>query len=224
MRQYIWKDTQELFQKLNQTCNYVILRNYEEIGEKEFLMDAHPDIDLLCDNSKKLKKQLKIVKNPGHIRHADHYWVKIGDRMVEIGVRYVGDLYYDTEWEKHMLDKKILHTEGFYVMDEENYFYSLLYHAYFQKKKLSEDYPVRFQKMARAIGISAATEQESLAALFQYMKEKSYFVTCPKDITIPMQYDKIPEDMLQGKKEWERRRLLCIPVRVVRFISRRILK
>lgn len=226
MKHYTWVNIQELFLALNKECNYLILRNYEEINEDKFLMEAHPDIDLLCDNPRKLKKILKNVPNPGHMRHKDHYWAKVGSRMIEVGIRSVGDCYYDTKWAQSMLDTRMLHAGGFYVMNADNYFYSLIYHAAFQKKKFSEDYRARLSDMADNMGMEAyaGTEEAFQSLLSRYMRKKGYFVTCPKDITVPMQFDKIPDDLLQGKEAWHRRKILHIPERAVRFIFRRLLK
>ena len=198
MAQYIWADIQELFGALNKECNYLILRNYEEIDENKFLMEKHPDIDLLCDNPGKLKRCLNPVINFGAIRHKDHYWVKIGSRLVEVGIRSVGDCYYDTKWAQDMLDTRMFHPGGFYTMNTANYFYSLIYHAVFHKKIFSEDYLIRLHDMADTLQITplAETEEDYTALLFQFMKEKGYFITCPRDITIPMQFNKIPNTNL----------------------------
>lgn len=224
MKRRSWSSVEELFEALNQNCNYLILRNFEGIEKKEILLEAHPDIDLLCDDPHKLKKQLRIVRTPGHIRHYDHYYVRIGQQLVEIGVRYVGERYYDTEWQKNMLCTKVFHSGGFYVMNQENYFYSLIYHAFYQKKKVSEDYGKRFIDMAAALGGQITTENELLSELSCYMKEKGYFVTCPKDVTIPMQFKKIPAEMLLGIRDWKRRKILHFPQKVVRVIKRRLIK
>lgn len=226
MKQHTWKNVQELFSVLNKECNYLILRNYEEIEENKFLVDAHPDIDLLCDNPRKLKSCIKHVPNPGRLRHKDHYWVKIGQHLVAIGIRSVGDCYYDPKWAQDMLDTRILHSSGFYTMDAMNYFYSLIYHAAFQKKNFADDYLTRLHSMANGIIAEphAETEESYTTLLLHYMKKKNYYVTCPRDITIPLQFNKIPDELLHGKQAWKCRRILHLPERLMRFIIRRLQK
>lgn len=56
MEQYQWKNLEELFQKLNEECNYLILRNYETLKELNRPGGIHDDIDFLCDDYKKMVK------------------------------------------------------------------------------------------------------------------------------------------------------------------------
>lgn len=54
MDQYRWKDTEELFRNLNEKCNYLIMRNFEDIKEVNSQGKIHDDIDFLCDDYKKM--------------------------------------------------------------------------------------------------------------------------------------------------------------------------
>lgn len=227
MKQYIWKNLDELFQQLNAECNYLILRNYELISEGKLLSGKHPDIDLLCDNPKKLKNCIKPVLNPKKLHHKSHYWVRIEEQLIEIGIRSVKDGYYDPQWAQNMLDTKILHPKGFFTMNTGNYFYSLIYHAVYQKKSFSDDYLARLQYMARQLKAAsphAETEEFYTTLLNQFMEKEGYFITCPKDFTIPMQFAKIPSAMLRGRRAWKCRKLLHLPERTARFIIRRLQK
>lgn len=226
MKQYSWKNLDELFQKLNSECNYVILRNYETLTENKLLTIEHPDIDLLCDNPHKLKHCLKRVINPMVIHHKNHYWIKIGQQPVEVGIRSVNDRYYDAKWAQNMLDTKQFHPNGFYVMNTVNYFYSLIYHAVYQKSSFSDDYLTQLQIMSDELDIKSAakTKEAYTTLLLQFMRENKYFVTCPKDFTIPMQFDRIPIELLKGRIKWKCGRILHLPERTFRYILRRLKK
>lgn len=219
-----WNSLEELFEALNENCNYLILRNYEEMDKKIFFLEGHDDIDLLCENQLQIKEFLGAVRNPFRVLSKDHFLVKVGESSVKMGLRYVGDYYYDTLWEKDMLKCKRLHKDRFFVMDSENYFYSLLYHALLQKKKLSDDYRIRLKKMAEQLGIILSMDDEYWTCLLAYLKKKGYFVTYPRDTVVPLNFSNVPKEMLRGKKEWRKNKVLFIPAKAVRVISRRILK
>ena len=54
-------------------------------------------------------------------------------------MRYVGDKYYDVNWEKNMLQNKLLRNDV-YIPREDDYFFSLLFHAKVQKQNVKEKY------------------------------------------------------------------------------------
>lgn len=224
MKRRSWSSVEEMFEVLNLNCNYLVLRNFEEIKENGFLTGAHPDIDLLCDDRHKMKRHLQIVISPGHYRPHSHFFVKIGGKIVSIGIHCVGESYYDVKWERDMFNTKVLHPAGFYVMNEENYFYSLVYHAFIHQKKVADDYKIRLKKMADKLGIQAETEEQLLTELFHYMRGKGYFVTCPKDMVIPMKLDRVPKEMICGWKRWKIKRIIYFPVKRVRNVYRRIFR
>ncbi|MCC8164133.1 MAG: hypothetical protein LIO86_13460 [Lachnospiraceae bacterium] len=215
-----WKDIDELFSALNQNCNYLILRNFEEIKQPGFVTGRHPDIDILCDDFTRFKNCIHPVANPFYYHPYRHYWVNIDCYKIKIGIRSIGNFYYDPKWEQDMLANRVFHPDGFYTPDAENYLYSLLYHALLQKPCIAEDYLLRFKDM----GCDAQSTDELLTVLYRYMRKKKYHVTCPKDITIPMQLDRVPDNLLLGKRSWEIRKKMKYPERVCRYLARRILK
>ncbi len=220
-KQRQWKDIWEVFKALNETCNYIILRNYEELEKGNMLMDEHDDIDFLCDDQQNMRELLGAVYRP-ITGNFDHFFISVGGEQVKIGIRYVGDLYYDTEWEQAMLAHRVWNQAGFYVMDEENYFYSLLYHALVQKKKLSEDYAGRLQTMGSAFGVHLQSEEDYVRCLEDYMLEKEYKVCYPVDTTIPFQKKSIQRVEIVGKEAWKKRKKRRIIIRGLRYIYRRI--
>ena len=90
-----------------------------------------------------------------------------------------------------MLSSKIMHPNGFYIMKQENYFYSLIYHALLQKKVFSEDYKERLAVMGREFGQNAISELEWLEVLRSYMRNSNYIISAPVDLSVPLRKDLI---------------------------------
>ncbi|MDQ0339454.1 hypothetical protein J2S00_002241 [Caldalkalibacillus uzonensis] len=144
-----WDNIQQLFYVLNNTVNYVVLRNFECLPE-QYNMKNHGDIDLLTDNYYDLCwiTNAKKVFKP---KYRVHYKVNIGGEEVYFDFRYLGDNYYDINWQKKILSNKVLMKNCFYAPDYVNYFYSLLYHVIVHKKTVADDYAERLWLMSQQI-------------------------------------------------------------------------
>ena len=82
-----------------------------------------------------------------------------------------------------MLNHKRLHPLGFYVMDSENYYYSLIYHAIYQKKEgLSEEYAQRLNQMSPADEV--LTQDGFADQLHAFMRRNRYAYTVPMDKSV----------------------------------------
>ena len=157
-----WNSLKELFTKLNE-LEYVILRNHETLEEE---IHAGGDIDILCPEKAYLVEQI----------HADrrvlrdevfNYFVMIEDKKIPIDIREVGDGYYDEKWERDLLDKRVRTTE-FYIMDDENYKYSLLYHALLHKFSIKEAYIDTLNDM---FGTEIGNDDGTYKLLGNYMRK-----------------------------------------------------
>ena len=164
-----WNSLEEVFESLhNSNCEYIILRNYEELDDDNFYMSGHADIDFLTLNHQKFADAIgaypRFLEDDGV-----HYKINIRGTEVIIDVRTVGDGYYDTNWQKLLLKTKILHDERFFIAKSDAYYYSLVYHAILQKKETSAEYLNRLNQMAKEQDIPACTEKEHLKKLEEYM-------------------------------------------------------
>lgn len=176
-----WKDFKQFFSVLNETSNYVILRNFEQLPDK-FMSKKHQDIDILTDDMLQtpyLLNQRKSKEKEGRVPPT----VKIGNDDVLFDIRYVGDRYYDQKWSKDILKRRILSNNGFYTPSLEDYFYSLLYHAIIHKSKLSDEYMKKISSMANELKIREIQEEGDLNSiklkkiLDNYMKKMGYTYT-----------------------------------------------
>jgi len=145
-----WRDLKQLFFVLNNTVNYVVLRNFEELPGK-LLDPKHDDVDILTDDQWQipyiLGKNLPDEKNP------EYPFVKIDEKFIKFDVKYVGDTYLDEKWARDILKRKTLTKDFVYVPSDEDYFYTLLHHIIVQKTKLTVDYKERLEKLAGKLKI-----------------------------------------------------------------------
>lgn len=177
-----WKSLKEMFIEMNtdQEFRYIVLRNYEELLNEDFL-NTHSDIDLLCDNSKKLVNCISGTyrsKKPDGI----HYKVFVNGQIIPVDIRTVGDGYYDPHWAIDMLNTRRLYNDLCYIPDEENNFFSLLYHAVVQKDELSDEYRNKLSSYCNSLLLY--NEEVYINVLDTFMKSHKYFYYYPKDYNV----------------------------------------
>ena len=82
----------EIFDKLT---NYVVLRGYDDLHNKIPLLKNGDDIDIL------LTEKNDIFNLCGN------NIVVINNKHVKFDIRYIGDKYYDENWQKNMIQTRI---------------------------------------------------------------------------------------------------------------------
>lgn len=172
-----WKDMNQVLYVLNETVDYVVLRNFSGLFS-DYSKSLHGDVDILTDNKYAARLALNakpVFKNKRRVQHI----VKIGDGGVYFDIRYIGDNYYCKKWEKEILSKKQLAKENYYRTDEENFYYSLLYHALIQKKKVADDYIEIFADYFKDQNDVQLTD-----TLLAYLKEHQYSMNEPYDYSV----------------------------------------
>lgn len=168
-----WNSLLEMLNELNNKNNYLILRNFE-LYTSDILLEEHDDIDILCDDRGKIFQAMGAEK----ISASDeiHVVVNIAGRRVRVDVRCVGDSYYDETWERDMLSTRIMYEGKFYIMNDENYYYSILYHEFFHKRELREDYIERLKLLSQRLGFRY-DRRNLKQTLENYLKMKEYQIT-----------------------------------------------
>jgi hypothetical protein len=142
-----WTSLRQVFTVLNNCCNYLVLRNYNYLPDV-YKTDEHGDIDLLTDNLKNIVFTLNAHKVYKY-KYRVHYYVIINNEKVFFDFRYIGDNYYTTIWEENMLLNRVFNSKGFYVQNNENYLYSLVYHMLVHKNQISDDYNNKFNELVQ---------------------------------------------------------------------------
>lgn len=191
-----WASIQDLFCRLNRSgINYIVLRNYESLANNDIFVGEHDDIDFLCDNIYKMIKLLDarpIYRFPNR----NSYIIRFQNRDLQVDVRYIGDGYYDTDWEKALLKRKVIFNNFIYVIDNKMYFYTLIYHAIYQKFFLSDEYFLRLKKMAKKSGKNITQKKQLEYILFIFMKKMGYKFTYTKDPGIILNFRNVPMNMI----------------------------
>src|SRR5699024_4913559 len=123
-----WVSFQEFLSFTNMCSDWVVLRNHEYLPNNFWGNDK--DIDLLCDDLPKFISVANARKRSGGI---SAFETTIEGKDVLLDIRYIGDNYYDSVWQKNMLDRKTIQQGIVPILREDDHFFSLLYHAKLQK-------------------------------------------------------------------------------------------
>lgn len=184
-----WSNLEEAFSLLNKKCRYLVLRNFENFFD-DILVEGHNDIDVLCGSIRDRKKMIQILQATPRIGvdNGIHYKFLYKGKEIALDIRTVGDGYYDKKWQKNMIASRIFNKKGFYTMDDENYFYSLIYHAIYQKPTLSKDYYMRLNAMKLEKKEYSQIQFEE--SLYDFMKKKKYFYTKTYDFYVITYFNK----------------------------------
>lgn len=167
-----WDSLNDFFAKLNE-MEYVILRNHETLEDE---LNAGGDIDILCSEKAYAVDQIHAFPRASR-NEVFNFFVLIGDKRIPIDIREIGDGYYDDKWERAMLKERI-RTTKYYIMDTENYKYSLLYHVLLHKFTIKETYISRLKSM---FGIEIGSNDKTDKLLGDYMRKMGYFIPIPAD-------------------------------------------
>lgn len=132
-----WSNLQELFFVLNNTTNYVVLRNHEKILNNQ-IDEKIEDIDLLTDDELQIPYILgkQLSKNKKH----NFPFVEVDKKFIKFDIKYVGGTYLDEKWSRNILDNKLIKSNMIYVPKNEDYFYTLIHHIVVQKTKMRDNY------------------------------------------------------------------------------------
>lgn len=174
-----WESAKSVFEKLNEKFTYLVIRNHEGFYNS-ILLDNHADIDILCEK-KDRKEIIKILDALPRLKRKDsiHYKILVSSEYIPIDIRVVGDGYYDKNWESQMLRSREYDSRGFYHMNSDDYFWSLLYHALYHKGKLSSEYRNRLESFKPEL--FPATDNELEIKLLDFMKTHDYYYSIAKD-------------------------------------------
>ncbi|WP_299888565.1 serine/threonine-protein kinase [uncultured Lacinutrix sp.] len=181
-----WSSINELFFVLNNSLEYVVLRNFECLPN-DYHIDGHGDIDLLVEDYNYAKYITGALDVFPEKEHRVYHYIDIKGEKVPFDFRYLGDNYYDKKWQLDILNNKVFSEKGFYKPNKINHFYSLLYHAYIHKKEVSIDYRDILSEYAEKIFIpfnSKTKVTDAIGLLSDFMKEKLYNFSLPKDLSV----------------------------------------
>ena len=172
-----WKSMSQVFYVLNEACNYVVLWGHENLPKNFESHEKDGDIDLLTDN---LQRLISILKDNNNLRtnaFVFYNWIDVGGKRNLFHAKFVGDDYFDRNWQLRQLESRILNKNGIYVLNNEMQFYSLLYHGLIHKTNYKK-YEEIFKELARKLEISYKDDVDYLKELlYLWMKTFKYQYT-----------------------------------------------
>lgn len=184
-----WNSVSEMFYVLNNCLNYAILRNYESLPNEIYEND-HNDIDIICD----CLEEAKYILNAEPVfeeKYRVHYKTKVENRIAYFDLRHIGDNYYYENMEKKILKERIYNEKGFYTLNKENYFYSLLYHALIHKEIFKDDYKEKLEKMNIRKINKNTTIKEYAQILKEWMINQEFIIVEPIDKTVMLNLNNV---------------------------------
>ena len=166
----------EVFKLLNSSLKYVLLRNFNE---------NEGDIDLLVEDYEKAVYLLN-AKKVHRQKYRCQYKVIINGKEVLFDIRSTGDNYYCEKWEENILNNRVFCEKGFYIPNNTDLFYSLIYHCSFHKKEISNKYNTTLQNLLEQTEKLSIAEYKNpfdlyLKLLSKFMKENGYYTIKPTD-------------------------------------------
>jgi hypothetical protein len=170
-----WESLAGLFEMLNKTIDYVVLRNFDGMPEN-YYSQTHGDIDLLTNSS---PIEVAFLMNATPVfpqKHRVHFKVNVKSETLRFDIRYVGDDYYCKSWQHAILENKIPH-KGFHIPSEEDFKYSLLYHALIHKNTIADDY----QEKLSNLGFDSGSLFDELKV---FLEANNYEITEPRDRSV----------------------------------------
>lgn len=177
-----WNSFEDFLIVTNLSANWVFLRNYEYLPNNFWENDK--DLDVLCED---LTKFASVTNAKQKGNSTNTFETIIEGKTVPIDIRYLGDQYYDLVWQYNMLSNRAYYKSIVPRLRDDDYFFSLLYHAKLQKPKVKEVYIPRLIKLAKDIGLQKFAKEDLLddkkaaSILNGYMKVNGYYFYKPID-------------------------------------------
>lgn len=220
-----WTSYQELFNILNYTNNYLVLRGFESLPNE----NPEKDLDVLTDNYQRFASALGAAQL-GHQPYKGK--IRVNNEKVSLDIRYVGDKYYHTAWAKEMLETKVT-SNGVFIPRSDHYFFSLLFHAKVQKPKVKEKYIPILSKIATDLNFSwykpekLADDKYVGQLLNGYFRTHYYYYEDPLDKGVHKNeavIKHIQSDRMLNYKFWtkkiEGKLIEVLPVRTVKVLKK----
>jgi hypothetical protein len=185
-----WTSPTELFNALNHTVPYVVLRNFEHLPDC-LHVGSHEDVDMMTGDYAEAIRVMNARPNVRCLpRWGGPHWVNICGEDMWFDVRFVGDHYYDPKWAADILARRVWNANGFYSPSPEDYFETLAYHAVVHKRAFAADYRPRLAGMAAQLGRSGwdadglADPARMKALLDDILRRHGYRYDRPRDVNV----------------------------------------
>ncbi len=189
--QNIFQNEKEFFNKLNRNKKliYVILRKRNSENEDiDILVNNYFIFKRISDSHSYKKKNLKLISNSGDpvedngIKVSNY--IRIKDKIIKLDVRFIGDGYFDSNWQKKILEYKKIKL-NYYTPNNENFIFSLIYHIVYHKGYIDKKY---IKILSKKLKLKSLTLIKLKKIVDDYLSSNKYKIPRPLDLTIPITY------------------------------------
>lgn len=184
-----WGSMSELFGVLNRSVTYAAL-HYEAPLPNTRQDDGSQDIDLITDNYRAIHALLNTGQPPNTVSNGGSFPITVNGTKFRIGIRFVGDRYFDPQWQKDILASRVLDSRGFYRPSDRHCFETLAYHALVHKPAPTSEDKQRLAISAEKLGINgwtqdALNEPRRMKTLLDgLLQDRGYSYVKPIDNTV----------------------------------------
>jgi hypothetical protein len=189
--QNFFNSKKDFFKKLNRfkKLKYVVLRDQTfENDDIDILVNNYFLFKRISDCHSYKTKNLNIISNSGDPVEDNGFkvanYIKIKNKIIKLDVRFIGDGYLDTNWQKKILNNR-KYNLGHYIPNQENFIYSLLYHIVYHKGYIDKKYTQIVKKNLELKKINLKVIKKTIE---NYLLSKKYEIMRPLDLTIPITY------------------------------------
>jgi hypothetical protein len=187
--QHIYDDKKTFFKKLNRSkkLKYVLLRDQKsKFDDLDILVNDYFLFKRISDCHSYKLKNLNFISNAGD-PYEDYgfkvaNYVKTKNGILKIDVRFIGDGYFDTKWQRNIIKSRKFRF-GIYHPNDDNKFYSILYHIIYHKGFIDKKYLNYLKKKLKTRNLNLELIKENLK---KFLLMKKYKVTRTSDLTIPI--------------------------------------
>jgi precorrin-6B methylase 2 len=186
-----WTDLSALFGALNVLTGYTVIRNWEDLTIPR---SNGLDLDLLCEDP----EEVAVLANAGRLcpePYRSLYRLTVAGVEMPLHFRSLDENYFDPAWARDMLRHRELSAAGFYHLNAEDYFYSLLYHAAVHNPRAAFLYRQRLLEMpfnmnSGIVSIESFADRTRIrGVLEEFFKSRQYRLVEPNDLSVDFDYD-----------------------------------
>ncbi len=194
-----WRSMSELFWSLNRSVNYAALW-YERPLSYDFLGHGHQDVDLLTDDYRTIHALVNTRQPPRTVPNGGRFRISVDGKDFKIGIRFVGDRYFDPQWAKDILANRVFDPRGFYRPSDRDCFGTLAYHALVHSPTPTIENKRRLVVTASNLGIGGWTpdalndSRRVMTLLDQFLDDRGYSYVEPLDKTVYYNFGHIERD------------------------------
>lgn len=185
-----WASFSDLFSDLAD-LKWLVLRNEQYLPYNFWGNDK--DLDVLCDDVELFVKKSRAKKRG---RGISAYYIIVDSKKVDLDLRFVGDGYFDADWQKECLNSRVINQDNIPIMSRRMKYFTLIYHVFLQKKKPTKKYDDFFSNYESCFFFNQSPVDRIFDAndrvneLASFMKEQDYLLIYPADTFLCEQYNK----------------------------------